>query len=141
MTYEEKVAWLRRYQASLRREQELAEEVEQLRARACRVTSALRELPGAAGDGQAMPRAVEQILQAQQLLHDQVTRCEAIRKEILAVLDRVADPIDRELLRRRYILGQRWEYISEKMYLDRRWIARRHRRALEALPMTIESPY
>lgn len=30
MTYEEKVAWLRRYRDSLRRECELAEELEQL---------------------------------------------------------------------------------------------------------------
>ena len=30
MTYEEKVAWLRRYHDSLRQEKELAEEVEQL---------------------------------------------------------------------------------------------------------------
>lgn len=135
MTYAEKVAWLRRYQDSLRREKELAEEVEQLRARACRVTPAMRDLPGAQGDGQAMPRAVEQILQAQQLLHDQVTRCEAIRKEILAVLDRVADPRDSELLRRRYILGQRWEDISEKMFLDMRWLIRCHRRAIETLSL------
>lgn len=31
MTYDEKVQWLRRYQDSLRREKELAQEVERLR--------------------------------------------------------------------------------------------------------------
>ena len=36
MTYDEKVRWLRRYQDSLRREKELAEEVERLRSEAAR---------------------------------------------------------------------------------------------------------
>ena len=40
MTYEEKVRWLRRYQESLRREQELAEEVERLQSEATRITPA-----------------------------------------------------------------------------------------------------
>ena len=64
MTYEEEVRWLRRYQDSLRREQELAEEVEQLRSRACKVTPSLSGMPGGTSDGQALPRAVEQILEA-----------------------------------------------------------------------------
>lgn len=138
MTYAEKVAWLRRYQDSLRREKELAEEVEQLRARACRVTPALNDMPTAQGDGQALPRAVDQLVQAQQKLQAEIDRCEVIRKEILTVLQQVQDPRDSEMLRRRYILGQRWEYISEKMYLDVRWLTRCHRRAIEAL--TFGSP-
>lgn len=138
MTYAEKVAWLRRYQDSLRLEKERAEELEQMNARACRITPAMNDMPTAQGDGQALPRAVEQLVQAQQKLQAEIDRCEMTRKEILTVLQQVQDPRDSELLRRRYILGQRWEYISEKMYLDRRWITRRHQRAIEAL--TIESP-
>ena len=52
MTYEEKVRWLRRYQESLRREQELAEEVERLQSEATRITPLLSGMPGGAGDGQ-----------------------------------------------------------------------------------------
>lgn len=138
MTYEEKVAWMRRYQASLRREKELAEELEQLRARACRVTPVLRDLPGSQGDGQSMPRAVEQILQAQQELQAQIAQCDAVRGEIIDALEQVPDPRDGEVLRRKYLLGQRYEIIAEKMRLELRWIYRRHRRAIEKL--TIESP-
>lgn len=43
MTYDEKVQWLRRYQDSLRREQELAEEVEQLRTALAGALQALAE--------------------------------------------------------------------------------------------------
>lgn len=138
MTYAEKVAWMRRYQDSLRREKELVEEVEQLRTRACRVTPALNDMPGAQGDGQALPRAVEQIEQAQQELQAQIAQCDAVRGEIIDALEEVPDPRDSEVLRRKYLLGQRYEIIAEKMCLELRWIYRRHRRAIEKL--TIESP-
>ena len=55
MTYEEKRRWLWRYQESLRGERELAEEVEQLQTRACKVTPSLSGMPGGTGDGQALP--------------------------------------------------------------------------------------
>ena len=138
MTNTEKKAWLRRYQDSLRQEKELAEEVEQLRARACRVSPAFTGMPGAQGDGQALPRAVEKILQAQLELQQQIEQGDVIRRQIVAVLESIPDPRDRELLRRKYLLGQRWETISEKMGLELRWVYRRHRRAISGL--TIESP-
>lgn len=115
MTYEEKVQWLRRYQDSLRREQELAEEVEQLRSRACKVTPSLSGMPGGTSDGQALPRAVEQILEAQQELEEQIEQCNAIRQEVIDAIEQVTNPRDKEILRRRYLLGQRWEEIAERM--------------------------
>lgn len=137
MTNAEKKAWLRRYQDSLRQEKELAEEVEQLRARACSCSLAFTGMPGAQGDGQALPRAVEKILQAQLELQRQIEQGDVIRRQIVAVLESIPDPRDRELLRRKYLLGQRWEIISEKMGLELRWVYRRHRRAISGL--TIES--
>ena len=130
MTYAEKVAWLRRYQNSLRQEKELAEEVEQLRARACRVTPALNDMPTAQGDGQALPRAIEQIMQAQQELQAQIARCDAVRREIIAALEQVPDPRDGEVLRRKYILGQTFETIAQEMHLEYRWIRRLHKKAI-----------
>ena len=75
MLYTDKVAWLRRYQESLRRGKELAEELEQLRSLACKVTPALTGMPGGAGDGQSLARAVESIVQAQAELQAQVNEC------------------------------------------------------------------
>lgn len=115
MTYEEKVRWLRRYQDSLRREKELAEEVEQLRSRACKVTPSISGMPGGTSDGQALPRAVEQILEAQQELQDQIEQCNTIRQEVVDAIEQITNPRDKEILRRRYLLGQRWEEISEQM--------------------------
>lgn len=133
MTYEEKRRWLWRYQESLRRERELAEEVEQLQTRACKVTPSLSGMPGGTGDGQALPRAVEEIVRAQQELQAQINQCGAIRREIVAVLEQVTNPRDHEILRRRYILGQMWEVIAVEMYYSYKQVRRRHRACVESL--------
>ena len=133
MTYEEKVAWLRRYLDSLRQERELAEELEQLRSRACKVTPALTDMPGGEGDGQSLPRAVEVIIQAQQELDAQSSQCSVVRREVIAALNQVANPRDHEILRRRYILGQRWGEIAVEMHYKYQHICRCHRKAVEKL--------
>ena len=140
MTYENKVAWLRRYQDSLRRERELGQELEQLRSRACKVTPALTGMPGGAGDGQSLARAVASIVQAQQELQAQINVCGAIRREIVSALNQITNPRDHEILRRRYILGQRWEVIAVEMHLEYRWVTRRHHSAVDAMILTPESP-
>lgn len=137
MTYDEKVQWLRRYQDSLRREQELAEEVEQLRARACKVTPALTGMPGGTSDSQSLPRAVEQILEAQKELQAQIEQCNAIRREVADTIEQVINLRDKEILRRRYLMGQRWENIAVEMGIQSRWVYRKHRVAVGS--MTIES--
>lgn len=133
MTYDEKVCWLRRYQDSLRRERELAEEVEQLRARACKVTPSLTGMPGGTSDGQSLPRAVENIVQTQQELQAQINQCGAVRREIVTALNQVSNPRDHEILRRRYLLNQKWEQIAVEMYYSYKQVRRRHRACVESL--------
>lgn len=132
--------WLRRYQDSLRREQELAEEVEQLRSRAYKVTASLSGMPGGTSDGQSIPRAVEQILEAQHELEVQIEQCIVIRREVSEAIEKVTNPRDKEILRRRYILIQRWEFIAVEMHLEYRWVTRRHRHSIESMILTPENP-
>lgn len=127
MTYEEKVRWLRRYQDSLRCQRELEQEVERLQSEATRITPLLSGMPGGRGDRQKLPRAVEAITKAQSELQEQILRCEEIRRDVVAAIETVLKPRDREILRRRYVLGQRWEKLSEDMRMDARWIRRKHR--------------
>lgn len=133
MTYEEKVRWLRRYRDALKLEVELRQELEAQRARACKTTAALTGMPGGGSDGQALPRAVESIIAAQQELQAQINLCGAVRREVVAVLDQVADARDHEILRRRYLLGQRFEEIAVEMCLEYRWVRRRHKMAVGAM--------
>ena len=133
MTYNEKVQYLRRYQQSLRQERELEQELLTLRSQACRVTPALTGMPGAPGDGQSLLRAVESIVQAQQELKAQINVCGAIRREIVTVLEQVTNARDYEILRRRYLLGQRWEEIAVEMHYKYQHVCRCHRAAVTKL--------
>ena len=140
MTYDEKIAWLRRYLDSLRLERELEREVDQMETLATRVTPRLSGMPGGGADGQSLPRAVEGIIRAQQELEAQINVCKAIRGEVVAALEQITNPRDHEILRRRYILGQRWEEIAVEMHLEYRWVTRSHHRAGDRMILTPESP-
>lgn len=130
MNYEEKVHWLRRYRDELRLEEELRQELEDQRSRACKTTAALTGMPGGGGDGQALPRAVESIVAIQQELQAQINICGAIRREVVAALDQVADERDHEILRRRYLRGQKFEQIAVEMNLEYRWVRRLHKKCV-----------
>lgn len=127
MTYDEKKQWLWRYRESLLREKELADEVKELRERAYNITPALTGMPGGPSDGQSLPRAVESITQAMQELQCQINMCGAIRREIVAVIEQVKNPRDHEILRRRYLLGQKLEKISVEMNYNFRYVCKRHK--------------
>lgn len=130
MNYEEKVHWLRRYRDALQLEEELRQELETQRARACKTTAALTGVPGGGGDGQALPRTVESIVAIQQELQAQINICGAIRREVVAALDQVTDARNHEILRRRYLLGQRFEQIAVEICLEYRWVRRLHKQAV-----------
>ena len=136
MEYSEKIAWLRRYREAVQREETLAQEIEALRTQAARVTQALTGMPGG-GDGQAIPRAVERIMETQMLLAAEAVRAVNVHDQVKAAIDGVTDPLRRDILTRRYILGQRWERIAADNHRDLRWMLRLHHRTVEDL--TIES--
>lgn len=133
MEYEAKVRWLRRYRSSLREEQELAEELEQLRAEAERITPLYTDTPGGHGSSNKMGKAVERIVETQQRLQQQIKHAQAVRAEIETVVAAIPNDRAREILRRRYIQGQRWEEIACKMHMDCRWVTRLHRRSVEEM--------
>ena len=123
--YQRKVAWLKRYQESLRAERSLLEEIEALRTEAARVTQALTGTPGS-GDGQAIPRAVERIVDAQQRLDEEVEAGQRARAEIERAIGAIRRPVSRDVLRRRYVFGQRWERIAADYNCELRNIFRIH---------------
>ena len=133
MTYEEKVAWLRRYQQSLRQERELEQELLTLRSQACRVTPLLSAMPTGTPDGQGIPRAVERIIQAQQELERQIAICADTRRDIITIINQITDARDQEILRRRYLLGQSFEQIAVEMHLEYRWVRRVHKKIVSEL--------
>lgn len=139
MTYEEKKQWLRRYRKAARMEKIKLDEVEQCRTAAEHVTQVLSWMPGGAGDGQALPRAVERIMDAMQEANAQVMECQRVRKEVMATMAQTADMQDYGILYMRYIGGMKWEQIAVKIGMDVSRVYRRHRKAVQALDIP-ESP-
>lgn len=131
--YEKNKAWLRRYQESIREEQLLMEEIEQLKSEAARITPCLSTVPGGGGQGDGLPRAVEKLMEAQQRLECQIKCSCKARVEIVKVLKEVKNVQEREILMRRYLLRRRWEEISKEMSMSKRWLLKQHRKAVEEL--------
>lgn len=132
MEYSEKIAWLRRYREAVQREETLAQEIEALRTQAARVTQALTGMPGG-GDGQAIPRAVEQIMETQMLLAAEAVRAVNVHDQVKAAIDGVTDPLRRDILTRRYILGQRWERIAADNNFTLRRVLQLHRSTVDRM--------
>ena len=132
MTYQEKLAFLRRYREAVQQEDTILQEIEALRTQAARVTQALTGMPGG-GDGQALPRAVEQILEAQEKLQAQAARTAECRTQVAAAIYGVADPLRRDILTRRYILGQRWERIAADRGFTLRRVLQLHRSTVDRM--------
>lgn len=137
MTYDEKIAFLRRYRDAQRTMRRLLEELQQLQAEATSVSQALSGMPSGGGDGQAIPRAVERIADAESRLVSAYGAALAECSRVKDAIDTVPDPLRRDILTSRYILGQRWERIAADVDRDLRWVLRLHRRAVDEL--TIES--
>ena len=131
MTDQDKKRWLWRYQEAVRMERELVQELETLNARASGMTNALTGMPGGGGDGQKLPRAVEGIVTAKKELQAQIETCNAVRQEVKTAIEQVPDAREREVLRRRYLLGQRWENIAVETHTALRHVYRLHRAALK----------
>jgi hypothetical protein len=135
------VAWLKGYRTALRRENELALEVKRLRAEAAYLAPLLEGTGGhTAPDPDRLPRAVEGILRAETRLSAQISSCQRTRAAVSAAVDRVPEPREHEILRRRYLLCQTFEDIARDALLDERWARRLHRRAVEHLILTLKSP-
>lgn len=134
MTYQEKLAFLRRYREAVQQEDTILQEIEALRTQAARMTQALTGMPGG-GDGQALPRAVEQILEVQEKLQAQAARTAESRAQVAAAIYGVDDPLQRDILTRRYILGQRWGQIAIDNHFTSRRVLQLHRSAVEGLDL------
>lgn len=131
MTYEEKVAWLRRYQDSLRREKVLELEIEQLQTQAERVTQALTGMPIAhANSNGVIPGSVERILEKKECLLEELHRGISAREEIELTIGLLDDARMRDLFSLRYIQGRSWEDIANTLHYSIQHIYRLHREAV-----------
>ncbi|MGN1118845.1 MAG: hypothetical protein ACI4Q4_00705 [Oscillospiraceae bacterium] len=89
------------------------------------------------GDG--IEAAMLRVLEYEERINAEIDRLTATRLKIEQVINLVPDDIQREVLTRRYLLYQKWEYIAVEMNYNIKWIFKLHGKALSKL--TIESDY
>ena len=133
MTYEEKKAWLWRYRSAKRFELLRLDELATLEAEARHTTQRLSAVPGGSGDGQALPRAVERIEEARQAYKAQCEESARIREEITFALQQLDDETEFNILYRRYLCGDKWERIADRLHLTVSWALRLHKKAVQHL--------
>ena len=129
------VAWLERYQQELEAEKRLLEEIQMVRSRAERITKVLSPVvvQGGSGGPDTVQRGAEQLWWLASRLQRKTQESVQCRVKIQKALNKVDDTKLRTLLELRYILGLRWEEVSERMHIDSRWLRPLHPRALDAV--------
>lgn len=127
-------AYLSQYLALDREIGRLLEEKARWMALATKATPSFSQ--GSRGQGgDRLQLAVEKIAEWEEKIDGKVDVLVELRQEIEGKLAALPDPRYREILHRRYILGQKWETIGEEMNYSYRQICRLHGAALLALNM------
>ena len=60
-----------------------------------------------------------------------------MRREAMRLISMEPDPVCQAILQRRYIMGQRWEEVAEKMYMNERWARKLCANAVNELQILI----
>lgn len=132
---EKKKEFLKRYQKAVRREQDILDEIQRLRAD--------KMFPSVCNDG--MPRGSSQtdlsdyVAEIDAAIEDlKEERLEKIKiyREIEMRIRCMKDEDEQEVLRMRYIKGMKWEYIAEKMNYSYSGTLKLHGRALVNIEIT-----
>lgn len=134
---EAKKQYLLRYRQAEREIRLLHEELAQLESMAVRVTPSYSGEAHGSGSGSRVESATEKINDCKAEINQATSTAMDIWREVMAAIETVPDGRLRELLRRRYILGQKWEQIAWEMDLEFRQTFHLHNRALTQL--TIET--
>ena len=109
MTYEEKKEWLQRYKVARQLFSFRLQQLETAKTDAGHTTQNISLVPGGAGDGQALPRAV--------------------------ALKTLNNLCDRDILYRKYISCQSWNEIMQGTNLSKSAVLAHHRQAIKSLKL------
>ena len=115
--FNQKKAWLWRYQRSRNHERQLRQQIQSERERATATTKALSPVVVSAGGKNKIEDAVCRIMERQE-----------------AAINSVQDQMQQDVLRERYIVGTTyWWKIAINLNISERWAKKLHRAAIENL--------
>ena len=122
--------------------QSRAEQIEQLRSLACRVTP---QYGGAGGSRfrnvTAMEDTIVRITEAEEKLNRKIDELVTAKLEVMEVIDQVRDATLRLLLEKRYLLYESIKEIAADLGYTYRWTEKKHKKALQEADRIIDERY
>ena len=137
MTDKEKKEYLKQYRVVLAKVDRAVDEISRMRALATSMSPVYSGMPHRKSNGNRVLDAVQRIIDLETDLNQEIDDMVNLRREIEASINTVTDERLRDILRRRYIDGNRMEQIAADLSLDFRWVQRLHAKAIQKL--TVES--
>ena len=130
MNNDEKKQYLRRYLEAKRRAAILQTQIAQLWEDASSVSANLDGMPHSNSHSDLSGYAAMLDMLLRKLEAEQEEQM-IVYQEIKHRIDQMENTVDREILTRRYLLGQTWEKIAVEMNYEYRYLLRLHGRSLE----------
>ena len=125
-------AWLWRAVEAGRAIDELLMEMEEVHARRTRITSTLGDV-GSGGYGDGRADATIHLIALERRLEGRIARYCAVRDTVEAAIDGLERPLQRDVMRMRYLLGMTFDAIAEARSVSTRTVYTMHGRALAHL--------
>ncbi|MDD3338445.1 MAG: sigma factor-like helix-turn-helix DNA-binding protein [Lachnospiraceae bacterium] len=132
---EEKKQYLRRYAASVRREQQILDEIQRLRLDKMFPSVVNDDMPHSCECKDLSDYIVLVDEQIEKLKQERLKKAK-VRKEIEAQIGKIDEETEQEVLRLRYIQQMAWEQVSAEFGYTRRHVSRIHGEALMDFKMS-----
>jgi hypothetical protein len=110
-----------------------AEKIEEVRARAQWRPNYIGYNPRTGAVRDRMSALVARICDLEAGLLADKLRLVALEEEIIGKIDRIDNPLYRQILTLRYVNGHKWEAVADKLHYHDVWVRKLHGRALAAL--------
>ena len=98
-----------------------------------KMTPSLSGMPGGAVGGDRLGETVAKIVDLEREIDAKVDELMGHYRKIREAVSQIPDAKEREVLMRRYMQGQSWEEIAERMGVTERWVYQVHKRAIFSL--------
>ena len=133
MTYEERKAWLRRYQDALNDYRMATARLEEANTQATKCTASESSPVGRGGARDHIPAAVERIEAIREDANQAMEEAKAALIEISDALKKLESRTERTVLAMRYVDGCTWPQVADKCGYSIDWVYALHRSAVKNL--------
>lgn len=109
------------------------DQIHRLRELATKTTQTLTADRVQSSPENRVERIVSKIADLENEVDSEIDQLGDIRRQVQGVIEQVPNAAQREVLTRRYMIGERWEEIAVELNYDYRWVLKLHGRALDEI--------